>query len=45
MNSVLQELSDHTVEVHVQNEVLDGAFTFYDSIEATLNIYQVIFFL
>ncbi|KAJ4786539.1 Nicalin [Rhynchospora pubera] len=36
-----KELSDHTVDVHVQNEVLDGTFTFYDSTEATLNIYQV----
>ncbi|XP_043709418.1 nicalin-1 [Telopea speciosissima] len=36
-----KELSDHTTEVNVQHEVLDGMFTFYDLTRATLNIYQV----
>ncbi|KAL6342118.1 hypothetical protein AAG906_038598 [Vitis piasezkii] len=36
-----KELADHTVEVNVQHEVLDGMFTFYDSTKARLNIYQV----
>lgn len=36
-----QELADHTDEVSVQHEVLDGMFTFYDAIRARLNIYQV----
>lgn len=36
-----KELADHTVEVNVQHEALDGMFTFYDSIKASLNIYQV----
>ncbi|KAL4182992.1 hypothetical protein AMTRI_Chr11g152960 [Amborella trichopoda] len=36
-----KELSDHTVDVHVQHEVLDGVFTFYDLITAKLHIYQV----
>ncbi|XP_073003241.1 uncharacterized protein [Typha latifolia] len=36
-----KELSEHTVEVHVQHEVLDGIFTFYDSTKARLNVYQV----
>ncbi|OVA10041.1 Nicastrin [Macleaya cordata] len=36
-----KELEDHTVEVNVQHEVLDGMFTFYDSTSAKLNIYQV----
>ena len=36
-----QELADHTVEVNVQHEVLDGMFTFYDITKAKLNIYQV----
>lgn len=27
----------------MQNEVLDGMFTFYDSTKATLNVYQVHF--
>ncbi|PNX93290.1 nicalin-1-like protein, partial [Trifolium pratense] len=35
------ELEDHTDEVHLQREVLDGMFTFYDSTTAKLNIYQV----
>ncbi|KAJ0972734.1 hypothetical protein J5N97_020693 [Dioscorea zingiberensis] len=36
-----KELSDHTDEVHVQHESLDGMFTFYDVTRARLNIYQV----
>lgn len=36
-----KELADHTVEVNVQHEVLDGIFTFYDSTSAKLHIYQV----
>ncbi|PKI73394.1 nicalin-1 [Punica granatum] len=36
-----KELTDHTDEVIMQNEVLDGMFTFYDSTKATLNVYQV----
>lgn len=36
-----KELEEHTEEVILQNEVLDGMFTFYDSTKATLNIYQV----
>lgn len=36
-----KELSDHTDEVHLQNEVLEGIFTFYDSTKASLNVYQV----
>lgn len=36
-----KELSDHTVEVHVQHEVLDGVFSFYDITKAKLNIFQV----
>ncbi|XP_008229012.1 PREDICTED: nicalin-1 [Prunus mume] len=36
-----KELEDHTDEVNVQHEVLDGMFTFYDSTRASLNIYQV----
>ncbi|KAL9672169.1 hypothetical protein QQ045_028418 [Rhodiola kirilowii] len=36
-----KELAEHTFEVNVQHEVLDGIFTFYDSTKATLNIYQV----
>jgi hypothetical protein len=37
----VQELSEHTADVHVQNDVLDGMFTFYDATKATLNVYQV----
>lgn len=37
-----QELEDHTDEVNVQHEVLDGMFTFYDSTRASLNVYQVL---
>ncbi|MED6210649.1 hypothetical protein PIB30_066178 [Stylosanthes scabra] len=36
-----KELEDHTDEVYVQREALDGMFTFYDSTRAKLNIYQV----
>lgn len=36
-----KELEDHTNEVNVQHEVLDGMFTFYDLTKARLNIYQV----
>ncbi|CDP06883.1 unnamed protein product [Coffea canephora] len=36
-----KELTEHTVEVNVQHEVLDGLFTFYDSTSSQLHIYQV----
>ncbi|KAL7127091.1 hypothetical protein ABFS83_14G231500 [Erythranthe nasuta] len=36
-----KELADHTVEVNVQQESLDGMFTFYDSTSGKLHIYQV----
>ncbi|KAF3962810.1 hypothetical protein CMV_012723 [Castanea mollissima] len=36
-----KELEDHTHEVNVQHEVLDGMFTFYDLTKARLAIYQV----
>uniref|UniRef100_A0A7N0UXC4 Nicalin n=1 Tax=Kalanchoe fedtschenkoi TaxID=63787 RepID=A0A7N0UXC4_KALFE len=36
-----KELAEHTTEVNVQHDMLDGIFTFYDSTKATLNIYQV----
>ncbi|XP_022883788.1 nicalin-1-like [Olea europaea var. sylvestris] len=36
-----KELADHTIEVNVQQEVLDGMFTFYDSTTGRLHIYQV----
>jgi len=36
-----KELSDHTVEVSVQHESMDGMFTFYDVTQAKLSIYQV----
>ncbi|MFQ6638723.1 hypothetical protein Gotur_014341, partial [Gossypium turneri] len=36
-----KELADHTDEVNMQHEVLEGVFTFYDSTSARLNIYQV----
>lgn len=38
---LLQELADHTAEVNVQHETLDGTSTFYDSISGRLHIYQV----
>ncbi|RZC78318.1 hypothetical protein C5167_002544 [Papaver somniferum] len=37
----LAELEEHTAEVNVQHELLDGMFTFYDSTKSQLNIYQV----
>ncbi|XP_009123309.1 nicalin-1 [Brassica rapa] len=36
-----KELEDYTAEVSIQQESLDGIFTFYDSTKASLNIYQV----
>lgn len=36
-----KEMAEHTVEVNLQHEVLDGMFTFYDSTKGKLNIYQV----
>lgn len=36
-----KELADHTADVSVQHEVLDGMFTFYDSTSSKLHIYQV----
>ena len=36
-----KELSDHTVEVNVQHELMDGTFTFYDLTQAKLSIYHV----
>ncbi|XP_026415300.1 nicalin-1-like [Papaver somniferum] len=36
-----KELEEHTAEVNVQHELLDGMFTFYDSTKSQLNIYQV----
>ncbi|OEL27869.1 Nicalin [Dichanthelium oligosanthes] len=36
-----KELSEHTADVHVQSDALDGMFTFYDATKATLNVYQV----
>lgn len=36
-----KELGEHTTEVNVQTDVLDGMFTFYDSISSKLYIYQV----
>ncbi|XP_009595187.1 uncharacterized protein LOC107811571 [Nicotiana tabacum] len=36
-----KELADHTAEVNIQHETLDGMFTFYDSISGRLHIYQV----
>ncbi|AQK58015.1 hypothetical protein ZEAMMB73_Zm00001d052758 [Zea mays] len=37
----LAELSEHTSDVHVQSDALEGMFTFYDTTKATLNVYQV----
>lgn len=37
----MKELEDHTDEVNLHRDVLDGMFTFYDSTRAKLNIYQV----
>ncbi|KAI4382239.1 hypothetical protein MLD38_008227 [Melastoma candidum] len=36
-----KELAEHTEEVVMQNDVLDGMFTFYDSTKAQLYVYQV----
>ncbi|CAN4119190.1 unnamed protein product [Withania somnifera] len=36
-----KELADHTAEVNTQHEMLDGIFTFYDSISGRLHVYQV----
>ncbi|TMW92364.1 hypothetical protein EJD97_013158 [Solanum chilense] len=36
-----KELADHTAEMNVQHETLDGTFTFYDSTSGKLHIYQV----
>uniref|UniRef100_M8BDS8 Nicalin n=1 Tax=Aegilops tauschii TaxID=37682 RepID=M8BDS8_AEGTA len=41
VSEILAELSEHTTDVHVQNDVLDGMFTFYDATKSTLNVYQV----
>ncbi|KAL5579778.1 hypothetical protein UlMin_012220 [Ulmus minor] len=41
VSALKKELEDHTGEVNVQHEGLDGIFTFYDSARARLNIYQV----
>ncbi|KAG9459031.1 hypothetical protein H6P81_003539 [Aristolochia fimbriata] len=41
VSALKKELAEHTVEVSVQHEVLDGMFTFYDLTKAKLNIYQV----
>jgi hypothetical protein len=38
---LVQELSEHTTNVHIQNDALDGMFTFYDATKSTLNVYQV----
>ncbi|KAK1275019.1 hypothetical protein QJS04_geneDACA011719 [Acorus gramineus] len=40
ISALKKELSDHTTDVSVQHDVLDGIFTFYDQTKATLNIYQ-----
>ncbi|KAL3530363.1 hypothetical protein ACH5RR_009685 [Cinchona calisaya] len=39
--ALTKELTEHTVDVNVQHEVLDGLFTFYDSTSSKLHIYQV----
>ncbi|XP_054811555.1 uncharacterized protein LOC129312832 isoform X1 [Prosopis cineraria] len=36
-----KELEDHTDQVDLHRDVLDGMFTFYDSTRAMLNVYQV----
>ncbi|KAH6789775.1 M28 Zn-peptidase nicastrin [Perilla frutescens var. frutescens] len=41
ITALKKELEDHTAEVRVQHEVLDGMFTFYDSTSSRLHIYQV----
>ncbi|KAJ6693108.1 NICALIN [Salix purpurea] len=40
VTALKKELEDHTREVNVHHEVLDGMFTLYDSTKAKLNIYQ-----
>ncbi|KAF7153578.1 hypothetical protein RHSIM_Rhsim01G0203800 [Rhododendron simsii] len=40
ITALKKELAEHTVEVSLQNEMLDGMFTFYDSTRGRLNIYQ-----
>lgn len=42
ITALKKELEDHTAEVRVQHEVLDGMFTFYDSTSSRLHIYQVV---
>ncbi|XP_078447157.1 M28 Zn-peptidase nicastrin [Wolffia australiana] len=41
ISSLKKELSDHTAEVSLQHEVIDGMFSFYDTSTARLSIYQV----
>ncbi|XP_021278833.1 nicalin-1 [Herrania umbratica] len=41
VTALKKELADHTDEVNVQHENLEGMFTFYDSTSVRLNIYQV----
>lgn len=41
ISALKKELEEHTAQVSVQHEVIDGTFTFYDSTKATLNVYQV----
>ncbi|KAL5976467.1 hypothetical protein ACLOJK_020800 [Asimina triloba] len=41
ITALKKELSDHTAEVNLQHEMLDGMFSFYDLTKAQLNIYQV----
>jgi hypothetical protein len=38
---LVQELSEHTTNVHIQDDALDGMFTLYDGTKATLNVYHV----
>ncbi|XP_068659439.1 uncharacterized protein [Aristolochia californica] len=41
VSALKKELAEHTIDVNVQHEVLDGMFTFYDLTKTKLNIYQV----
>ncbi|XP_074579609.1 uncharacterized protein LOC141836099 [Curcuma longa] len=41
VSALKKELADHTDEVNVYHETIDGMFTFYDSTRSTLSIYQV----
>ncbi|PIA59218.1 hypothetical protein AQUCO_00400239v1 [Aquilegia coerulea] len=41
ITALKRELAEHIAEVHVQYELLDGMFSFYDSTRARLNVYQV----